>query len=962
MGRYSSTAIEYARQDLLGHPRRPYKIRRTLLLLSLLIVSLPLFAAPLRTVLFLNSYHPGYTWSDDITRGIQEVLTLEGGYDLRLEYLDTKRVQPTGYLQHFAELLALKYDHLSDVSLIITSDDNAFNFIKSYRSLLGPDIPLIFTGLNNFTPERIAGMSQVTGIEETTADLETARLIIQLHPDITDLVVVHDQTTSGKINGERFRTLAEPYLPENVHIHYLTNITFAELQEALAALPETAVLLRRQFVQDNMGVLITQEELTAMLAETGLPVYSLNDSAMGHGWMVGGFMVTGVSQGRAAGELAQRVLELGVAPDDIPVNTQGVHEHLFDYLALERHGIHEKDLPEPFVLLNPPIRIDVRFIIFFSILLFLLTLAVIALLFSILTNRRLKMSRAQYAESEERTRLILNATPFPICIIDEGSWQILMTNLMFASTYTSLQEYEQPWDLEKLLNSEQVYDPTPSAILSMAQGLPKSPRAKLPHRVQLLRHDGSQQWLLVTVSPLKWDDSTALMIMLIDITEEVHAERIRTQQEKLSAIGMLAGGVAHDFNNQLMAIQGYSELIKMETSEPEILSYNESLYTAAQNAAKLTRQLLSFSRKGAFIETVIDPLELLEQMVDILRRTADRRITVDLTPLTSDTLISLTDPTIPFISGVEFIDLPHEGLLRGLNLHLHGDAENLQNAFLNMGINACDSMAQGGSFTIRLGLVRLQRGSTQWVDGELPSGEYVLIDFADTGEGMSPSVLEKVFVPFFTTKPQGRGTGMGLPAVLGTVKRMNGGIFVASKPGVGTCFRLLFPSVTPKVSDSPDTPPVAPAVIPDPSAASESRRTGEAPSRPECEDRSILVVDDEELIRKLLKRLLEHEGYNVTCAKSGSEAIDIFSRKPEAHPLIVLDMIMPDMRGSEVFSRLKEIDSSVHVIFLTGFSTDDDAGKLLAQGAFAYLVKPIDQALLLHHVGRACCEITGKVH
>ena len=930
------------------HLRRPLWWLNPILLLCFLLLSTPLFATPMRTVIFLNSYHPGYTWSDDITKGIQEVLTQESGFDLRIEYLDTKRTQPPDYLQKFAELLAIQYDHLKQVSLIITSDDNAFNFTKAYRSTLGPDIPIVFCGLNNYTPARIAGMSQVTGLEETTADLETADLILQLHPDVTDIVVVHDQTTSGIINGERFRALAEPYIPEHVHVQYLTDLSFAELRDRLASLPRTAVLLRRQFIQDNQGVLISQEELTEMLAETGLPVYSLNDSAMGNGWMVGGYMVTGISQGRAAGEIAKRILDFGVNPEEIPVNTQGVHEHLFDYLALERQGIKIKDLPKPYILLNPPPTIDLRFILFFSFLMFLLVVAVIGLFFSIMTNRK----RAQYAASEERTRLTLNATPFPICIIDEDSGEILMTNLKFISTYSAIQEVERPWSLEKLLQSEHIYDPTPSVVLSLARGLPKSPRANLPHRIQLLRHDGSHQWLLVTVSPLAWDSISALMLMLIDITEEVHAERIRTQQEKLSAIGMLAGGVAHDFNNQLMAIQGYSELIKMESTDPDILSYNASLYTAAQNAAKLTSQLLSFSRKGAFIETLIDPLQLLEQMVDILRRTADRRIHIDLTPLTSDTLYAPSVPTIPPIPGAECIDLPVPGTLQGIRIH--GDAENLQNAFLNMGINACDSMSEGGNLTIRVGLVRLHGSSTQWVDGALPSGDYVLIDFADTGEGMSSHTLEKIFVPFFTTKPQGKGTGMGLPAVLGTVKRMNGGIFLASKPGSGTCIRLVFPSAPAHVSDAP-SPPQA------------SSSTGDAAhhvvtKHPECDARSILVIDDEELIRTLLRRILEHEGYNVTCAKSGSEAIELFSKNPTAHPLVLLDMIMPDMRGSEVFMRLKEMDPTVRVIFLTGYSTDDDAGRLLAQGAFAYLVKPINQTLLLKHVGKACCEITGKEH
>ncbi|MFT3712166.1 MAG: PAS domain-containing protein [Archangium sp.] len=358
-----------------------------------------------------------------------------------------------------------------------------------------------------------------------------------------------------------------------------------------------------------------------------------------------------------------------------------------------------------------------------------------------------------------------------------------------------------------------------------------------------------------------------------DVTEERHIEERLRHSSRMDAVGQLAGGVAHDFNNMLGAIMAASELLKLE---PLSASGQESVGTilsAASQAASLTRQLLQFSRKDHSHRVPTDLHFVLDDALTILQRTLDRRITL-----------------------VVERNAKHSRLL--------ADSAQLSNAFINLALNARDAMPDGGTLTFRTsddqpGLVRL--------------------DVIDTGMGMAPEVMAHIFDPFFTTKERGRGTGLGLATVDSAVRGHDGDITVHSEVGEGTRFQLRFPVVA---GDAP------------------SVESSAAQAAPGGGHELILVIDDEDLVRRSMGRLLERLGYRVMEASDGAKALELLATAKEKPALVVLDLMMPGLSARDTFFAIRQILPEQPVVFCSGFAPEDLLATLLAQPLTGRLNKP----------------------
>ena len=399
-------------------------------------------------------------------------------------------------------------------------------------------------------------------------------------------------------------------------------------------------------------------------------------------------------------------------------------------------------------------------------------------------------------------------------------------------------------------------------------------------------------------------DRTAARARIIgihtDISDRKRMEEQLKQSEKLQAVGQLAGGIAHDFNNQLAAILGYAEmLLALVSADERLARYARVVVEAARHSADLTRKLLAFSRKGKAVNAVVNMHDVILETFSLLERSIDKSIALR--------SIFGADPAT-----------------------VMGDSTLLQNALLNLGLNARDAMPAGGTLTYATQIALLGEQEALLNNLQLEAGEYLRIDVTDTGCGMPPSTMARIFEPFFTTKPEGKGTGMGLAAVYGTAKEHQGSIGVASAVGKGSTFSLYLPLYR----------------------APEIHLPNEEPRPATMGHGHILVIDDERMVRELMGEFCTSLGYTATLCESGDAGIAFYREHHDMVDLVVLDMNMPQKDGLVTFGELQEINPAVRVIILSGYSEGEKISNMLERGAREHISKPVSRVVLSEHIAK----------
>jgi two-component system, cell cycle sensor histidine kinase and response regulator CckA len=384
--------------------------------------------------------------------------------------------------------------------------------------------------------------------------------------------------------------------------------------------------------------------------------------------------------------------------------------------------------------------------------------------------------------------------------------------------------------------------------------------------------------------------------------ERAESERTRLtealrQVQKIDSLGRLAGGIAHDFNNLLMVIEGHADLVLQELQEDSPLRGSvEDIRRAASRATELTRQLLAFSRGQLLNPRVLDLNASVRESTRMLRPLLGEHI---------DLTTSLDDTAGP----------------------VKADPGQLDQVIVNLAVNARDAMPQGGRVSISTRTVTIDEVEAHG-QPNLRAGSHVLLTFRDTGHGISEDVLPQIFEPFFTTKEQGKGTGLGLAMVYGIIKQSGGSISVSSEVGRGTTFEIYLPRVEAPLSDAVRAPAV------------EIERGSE----------TILVVEDEEPVRRLACHALRTFGYDVLAAANGSEALLVCEQRDEPIPLLVTDVIMPGMSGPRLVERLSERYPEMKVVFISGYTDVPVLHAPRSGEAAAFLQKPFTAADLRRKV------------
>jgi PAS domain S-box-containing protein len=408
------------------------------------------------------------------------------------------------------------------------------------------------------------------------------------------------------------------------------------------------------------------------------------------------------------------------------------------------------------------------------------------------------------------------------------------------------------------------------------------------------KKDGTIYTEEATISPVL--DASGEIVNFVavkrDITEDLKLQEQLRQTQKMEAVGTLAGGIAHDFNNLLTGILGHASLLKLR-NDPESKTYDaaKTIEKAAERAAELTAQLLGFARKGKHQIAPVNIHLVIPEVANLLSRTIDKNIKVT----------QHLDSQNPIIKG---------------------DPAQIQQALLNLALNARDAMPNGGELSFQTEITDLDE---EYCRTHLYTrqGRHLLISVTDTGKGISAEIIERIFEPFFTTKEEGKGTGMGLAMVYGIVKNHDGHINVYSEVGEGTTFKLYLPL---EETDHEEQ------------KANNDEETISGSGR-------ILIVDDEAIVRTIASDMLIAIGYEVITANNGVEAVEIYKNESSDIDLVILDMIMPEMGGHECFKELKKINPDVKAILSTGFGINGKAQDILEEGVKSFVQKPyrVDQ-------------------
>lgn len=504
--------------------------------------------------------------------------------------------------------------------------------------------------------------------------------------------------------------------------------------------------------------------------------------------------------------------------------------------------------------------------------------------------REVRLRTAEFQESEQRFRLTFEQAAVGIAHVGlDGQWLRVNQKLCDIVGYTRQ-------ELSRLTFQDMTYPEDLEADLALVEKALSGEIATYTIEKRYIRKGGSLVWIQLTVALARGprNEPQYFISIVQDIEERKQLEEQLRHSQKMEAVGRLAGGVAHDFNNMLTVISGYGEMIANETAgEPAMQSRAEAICAAAGRAAVLTQQLLAFSRRQVVQPRIVDLNDVVVKMQQMLHRLIGEKVVLS--------TVLLRDPALVKV-----------------------DPGQMEQVIMNLAVNAQDSMPDGGPLTIEVGR-RESAGSAT-----------VTLEVRDAGKGMTAEVLAHLYEPFFTTKPRGKGTGLGLSIVYGIIKQAGGTIQVETQVGRGTTFRIVLPEAS-SVEAEP-----------------EARRI---PERAAPGSETVMLVEDEDALRELAGQVLRASGYTVMEASSGEAAESVFREFEGAIALLVTDVVMPGMNGPELAARVYLTRPRMKILYISGYAEDVLDVQDLGPGT-KFLQKPFSPTDLVQQVRELLDEST----
>lgn len=842
-----------------------------------------------KKVLYLNSYHHGYAWSDQIRKGIVSVLNdSEFSLEMQTEYMDAKKYN-YNYITN--KLVTLYRDKFAGEKFdaIIVSDNDAFNFVRQHRAALFPGVPIIFCGVNMSRDSLEVG---ITGVVERPSLIDTLNVALSFHPGVRRLVVVGDTSTTGRYIRRQIENIMSAF-EKRLEFEYWTSMSMGEMLTRVRDLPDDTILFFIPMYQEVDGRFYTAEEVMEEISKySTVPLYSAWRFLLGHG-SVGGKLLSGQKEGAQAAEMALEVLR-GTPVSDIPIVDKPVGEYWFDYKVLKRLHIPEDLLPEGSKLINTPKAFyELPKELFWTIIVsFGILLVVTVFLVTNIAER--KKGEKKIMDQLSFLEILMDTIPQLVCWKDENQ-RYLGANRAFTSFFG----LERPSSIVSksdlaLLDHTREYAEWANALDREVYRTRKSV-TKARTKVQDLL--GNTVWLEITKVPLfdRLGQVVGTLSTAENITKQLSLEKQLLQSQKMEAIGTLAGGIAHDFNNILTSIINSTELAIGDVPENSVTQKDlNRVLKAAQRGGNVVKQILAFSRPSQEGFRPTDMGELLYEVLGLVKASLPRNIDI------------------------------RTNIRTGLN-RVNADPTQLHQVVLNLCTNSFQALrASGGVLKVELAEVELGLEDARMLN--LRPDTYLNLTISDNGPGIPTEILDKIFDPFFTTKDKTEGTGLGLAVVHGIVKGHNGAIAVSSSPWSKTSFEIYLPS-NEALDESGSIPlhKLAPGM-----------------------GRILFVEDDEDQLQTT-PRILESLGYEVLATSDPMEVVGLVARDPYVFDLVITDFDMPDTNGVELALSLQDTAPHLPVMLVSGREDAATAASRL-KNIKRVVIKPYNKNIIAEAV------------
>jgi PAS domain S-box-containing protein len=871
------------------------KLTRTVLLV---LVALPPSAglaqqsASLERVLVLHWYDRGYT--DDIKLDQELHAALEssapGRVEYYSEYLDTNQFPGENQALILRDYLRRKYAGVA-IDVVIAITNPPLDFLLKNRRELFPHTPIVFS---IGAAARAPGMPEAgaTGIVTANTFRETVDLALKLHPGTKQLFVISGTLSHDKSRESAARTELQVF-KDKVVITYLTDLSVEELIRKLKDSPKNSIALYvwQQVLNREGNVLESNDVLSRIAHEVVVPLYGMSPSYVGGG-MTGGYVWTLEANVTKLAQIAQRVVN-GERPEDIPIEN-APETPMFDWRQLQRWGIREDRLPPGSVIRFRELTVWQQYkwrIVGTIAVVVLQTVLICALLIQRKRAQRrataLVEAQRVIQESEERFRRVFEEGPLGLGLVGKNYYFVKVNSALCQMVGYSEAELLQRSFID-ITHPDDV-----RADVELAARLFRSEIPSYQIRKRYVKKNGEIIWINLTASLIRDKEGQPIhgLAMVEDITEVKRSQEEALARQKLESVGVLASGIAHDFNNLLGGILASSELALSELAEDSAAEEElQMIKTASIRGAEIVRELMIYGGNESPVLEPVDISALVSEMLQLLKVSISKQTTLKIE------------------------------LGQGFPLIKASPAQ-IRQVVMNLVTNASEAIGErSGTIHITSAKLKVNPGSPAPSGTTLPEGEYVRLEVSDTGSGMTPEVQARIFDPFFTTKHAGRG--LGLAAVQGIIHGHGGTIHVESASGQGSHFEILLPCIGQSARETSD-------VAVTPSANQLGTVAG-----------TVLVVEDEEMLRLAVSKMLRRLGFSVIEAGDGTTGVNLFRAHESKIDMVLLDMTLPGMAVREVLKELLKIRPSVKVILTTAFGEDRALSSIGEQRVWGYVRKP----------------------
>jgi len=843
-----------------------------------------------KNVLFLNSYHNGYHWSDGLLEGVRTVLAQsEHKIDLQIEYMDTKKFDYADVSQNLLSLYKKKFKG-ETFDIIVVSDNDALNFINEHRKELFPGVPVVFCGVNDLQDSDLS-TGDITGVVEVFDFVATVKVAKTLHPERNRLIVLIDNSTTGTAIRKQIEKISN----ENdigIKLEYWIQLSLPEAQQRVENLPDDTMLFIAPYYQTTSdGIFYTSEEVSeAIYKHSSVPIYTAWEFMVGYG-AVGGRVLSGFEQGKTTGTMALKILN-GTPIKEIPIAKQPGGIYLFDHAVMETLEINQNLLPPNRKTINQPKAIySITKELFWTIIvsLFLLLIALISMVVAMLERRKVELKIKDQLTFQET---LMDTIPQLV------SWKNREGKYLGANrAFTDFFGIKNPQYIEGLSTKELISDKDYAKwSTSVDLAVIDSQKSFLKLRRQVVDQANNEAWIEVNKVPLRSQGGKTLGVLSTaeNITKETHLEKQLLQSQKLEAIGTLAGGISHDFNNILTSIINSTELAIGDISPGTQTEADlQRVLKAARRGGQVVQQILSFSRPSTEGFHSTDLADIIQEVVQLMEASTPANIRVT----------------------YHIEDMK--------NIFVHADPTQMHQAILNLATNAYHALRTKGG-NLHIALTKTKRKTTAKPGVVARSKDFIKLSVTDDGPGIPEDIINKIFDPFFSTKSKTEGTGLGLAVVHGIILNHQGTIKVKSNEDKGTTFEILLPAV-------------------------KGRDKTTFPIQQEKMDKEgcILFVEDDPDQLHTTSRLLEEMGFSVTAIQDPVEALALATSATQRFDILITDFDMPIMSGTELARNVPELP----VILISG---RDDA-RLAAQDCpniFQVIIKPYHKKDLIQSLNQ----------